>query len=146
DSQASPTIYLPLAQLPQPWMTLVVRAAGDPEGMIDPVTRAIVRVDPEIPVLDARTIEEWLDDSLPYQRASMPLLALFAGFALLLAGMGISSVLSYSVRRRVPEIGLRVALGARRADILWMVLGQGLRLALAGLLLGSLGALGLARL
>jgi len=146
DAHASPTLYVPLAQMPRPWMSLVVRGSSRPEEIVPAVTRAVRQVDAEQPVLDVMTLENLLDESLAHQRVSMLLLALFATFAVLLAGLGIYSVLSYAVRRRVPEIGLRVALGARRSDVLWMVLGQGLRLTLAGLAIGTLGAFGLTRL
>jgi len=144
--QPSPTIYVPLAQMPRPWMSVVVRTASPLTALMPAVAGAIREVDPEQPVLDVMTLESLLDDSLAHQRFSMLLLALFAGFALLLAGIGIYSVLSYAVRRRVQEIGIRVALGAQRSDVLWMVLGHGLRLTLAGLVIGTLGALGLGRL
>ena len=144
--QPSPTIYVPLGQMPRPWMSIVVRTPSQLAALMPAVTGAIREVDPEQPVLDVMTLEALLDDSLAHQRFSMLLLALFAGFALLLAGIGIYSVLSYAVRRRAQEIGIRVALGAQRSDVLWMVLGHGLRLTMAGLVIGTLGAVGLTRL
>jgi predicted permease len=146
DTQASPTLYVPLAQMPQTWMSVVVRGRPQSGDIVPAVTAAIRQVDAEQPVLEVMTLEAFMEDSLAHQRVSMLLLALFAGFAVLLAGLGIYSVLSYAVRRRAPEIGLRVALGARHSDILWIVLGHGLRLTLAGLAIGVLGALALTRL
>jgi putative ABC transport system permease protein len=144
--QPAPTVYAPLAQMPGPWMTLVVRPKTPLASLVPEVTGAVLQVDPEQPVTDVLTLEALTDDSLAHQRATMLLLAIFAAFALLLAGMGIYGVLTYAVRKRVPEIGIRLALGARRSDVLWMVLGHGLRITLAGLLLGALGAIALTRL
>jgi predicted permease len=142
----APTIYLPVGQEPRYTLQLVVRPKAPLATLATDVSGAIARVDPEQPVTDVMTLEALLDDSLAHQRATMLLLSLFAGFALLLAAIGIYSILSYSVRRRVPEIGLRVALGARRIDVLWMIVGNGLRLTGIGLALGAVGALAATRL
>ncbi|HET8946311.1 MAG TPA: ABC transporter permease, partial [Candidatus Polarisedimenticolia bacterium] len=142
----APTIYLPMAQNPQTYFSLVVRPKIPQPTLAADVSAAIAQVDPEQPVTDVMTLEALLEDSLAHQRTTMLLLSGFAVFALVLAAIGIYSVLSYSVRRRVPEIGLRVALGATRLDVLRMILGQGLRLTLIGLGIGAAGALAASRL
>jgi putative ABC transport system permease protein len=142
----APTIYVPMTQAPRPYMFLAVRPSAPLASTATDVAAAVAQVDAEQPVTDVMTLEALLEDSLAHQRTTMLLLSTFAGFALVLAAIGIYSVLSYAVRRRVPEIGLRVALGARRFDVLWMIVGQGLRLTLVGLLLGGVGALGATRL
>jgi predicted permease len=142
----APTIYQPMAQEPRSYMQLVVRPAAPLASAATDVAAAVAQVDAEQPVTDVMTLEALLESSLAHQETITLVLSTFAGFALLLAAIGIYSVLSYAVRRRVPEIGLRVALGARRLDVLWMIVGQGMRLTLLGLLLGGLGALGATRL
>jgi ABC-type antimicrobial peptide transport system permease subunit len=103
-------------------------------------------VDPELPVYGAQTLNDAVKASLEQRRFSMEIIALFALTALLLAALGIYGVISYIVSERTHEIGIRLALGARRADILRMVLRQGLSLAFAGAAVGLLGALIVARL
>jgi putative ABC transport system permease protein len=103
-------------------------------------------VDRQQPVLDVITMEDIVAGSLSHQRFNMLLLTAFSGLALLLAAIGIYSVLAYSVRRRMREIGVRMALGAQRADILHMVLYQGTKLALVGTGIGIAAAFGLTRL
>jgi putative ABC transport system permease protein len=141
----TPALYVPHTQLPRQWMDVVVRA-GRPLALLPSVAQTIRELDPELPLVDPKTLEAVVDESLAQARFAMTLLSTFAGFALLLAAIGIYSVLSYSVRRRMQEIGIRVALGARRWDILWLVVGHGLRLTLVGLVLGGVGALAVSRL
>src|SRR3989441_1079219 len=140
------TVYGPVAKNPGPWMSLVVRTAGKPASLVSAVTGAVREVDREQAGGDVGTMEEILGNSFSQRRFTMLLLAAFAGLALLLAAIGIYGVLSYAVRRRVQEIGIRVALGAQQADVLRLVVGQGLRLTLAGLAIGVVIALGLTRL
>ncbi len=137
--------YVPLAQVPRPWMSLAVRTSAKPGSVSAAVGRAVHAVDPEQPLVDVSTMEERLGESLSHQRFTMLLLASFAGLALVLAGVGIYSVLSYSVRRRNREIGIRMALGAQGADVIRMVVAQGMRPALAGLAIGIAGSLALGR-
>jgi putative ABC transport system permease protein len=140
------TLYAPVAQYPRPYLSLVVRTTAPPSTIVSAIANAVHEVDREQPVLDVITMDEILAGSLSHQRFNMLLLAAFSGLALLLAAIGIYSVLSYSVRRRVREIGVRMALGADRGDVLRMILGQGARLALIGAAIGILAAFGLTRL
>src|SRR4029077_293040 len=140
------TLYVPLAQQPTPYMSLVARTSSPPNMLISAISNAVHEVDREQPVVGVITMDDILADSLSHQRFNMLLLATFSGLALLLAAIGIYSVLAYSVRRRVQEIGVRMALGAQRRDILGLILGQGAKLALIGAGIGIAGALALTRL
>ncbi len=145
------TLYVPLAQLTPssggPWrsfpMTLVVRCASNPSSLVSAVTNAIRQVDSEVPVRDIFTMDELVATSLSQQRFTLLLLGAFAVLALMLAAIGIYSVLSYSVRRRVQEIGIRLALGARISDVLRMIVIEGMRPTLLGVTIGVVGALAL---
>jgi putative ABC transport system permease protein len=140
------TLYLPQAQYTVPYLSLVVRTTSQPTALSSALTAAVHELDREQPVRDVVTMDDILADSVSHQRFHMLMLAGFSGLALLLAAIGIYSVLSYSVRRRVREIGVRMALGAQRGDILRMILGQGTKLALIGAGIGVAGALALTRL
>jgi putative ABC transport system permease protein len=144
----STILYMPLAQISAPsvgWqsfpMTLVVRSATNPAGIVSAVTNAVHQVDREIPLRDILTMDELVTNSISQQRFNMLLLGAFAALALLLAAIGIYSVLSYSVKRRVQEIGIRLALGARIGDVLRMVIVEGMKPTLLGVVLGTVGAL-----
>jgi len=139
------TIYNALAQIHRTRMQLVVRTSAPPSSLVSAVTNAVHQVDPDEPVLKVETMEDVVDASLFQQRFSMLLLAAFAGLALLLAAVGIYSVLAFAVRRRVREIGIRMALGAQIGDVLRMVLYDGMRPALIGVGIGLAGALALGR-
>jgi len=140
------TLYVPMAQSARPFMTLVARTTTQPTALASAIVNAVHEVDREQPVLDVITMDEIVADSLSQQRFNMLLLGAFAGLALLLAAIGIYSVLSYSVRRRVREIGVRMALGAQRIDVLRLILGQGMRLTLIGIVIGVVAAFVLTRL
>lgn len=147
------TLYVPLAQVSAPvdggWnsfpMTLVVRSASNPSGLVSAVSNSIHSVDPEIPLKDILTMDDLVNNSMSQQRFNMLLLGAFAGLALLLAAIGIYSVLSYSVKRRVQEIGIRLALGARIGDVLRMVVVEGMKPTLLGVVVGIIGAFALGR-
>ncbi len=124
-------------------MILVVRSGSDPASMASAVTNAVHEVDREMPLRDVLAMDDLVANSTSQQRFNMLLLAAFAGLALLLAAVGIYSVLSYSVRRRVPEIGIRLALGARLSDVLGMVVIEGMKPTLLGVAVGAVGALAL---
>jgi ABC-type antimicrobial peptide transport system permease subunit len=122
-----------------------VRTSVEPAGLVAPVRREVYAVDPEQPVSNVQTMGEILGEESARRRVGMLLLATFAGLALLLASLGIYGVLSFFVAQHTQEIGVRLALGARPRSILALVLRKGMRLALAGLVLGLAGALLLTR-
>jgi putative ABC transport system permease protein len=131
----------------RPWrfLNLVVRTAGDPALLTQPITAVIRQLDSEQPVRNVATMDEIIANSLANDRFNMQLLAAFAGMAVLLAGVGIYSLLAYAVRRRTREIGIRTALGASLGDVVRMVLFEGLRPTLLGVAIGLAGALSVAR-
>ncbi len=147
------TVYWPLDQIFAPpseaWrsfpMSLAVRTGADPMSAVTAVTSAVHEVDPETPVTDVLSMNELISNSLSPQRSNMLLLAAFAALALVLTAVGIYSVLSYAVRRRVREIGIRMALGASHSDVLKMVVVDGIKPILLGVGLGLAIALGLGR-
>jgi predicted permease len=126
-------------------MTFAVRTSSDPASIAPAVTNAIREIDRDIPVMDVQTMEHYIATSLSQPRLNLLLLAAFAVLALTLAALGIYSVLSYSVKRRVQEIGIRLALGATLPDVLRMVVLEGMRPAALGVAIGVAGALALAR-
>jgi putative ABC transport system permease protein len=139
------TIYNALAQINRTRMRLVVHTNAPPSSLVSAVTNAVHQVDADEPVLKVETMEDVVDASLFQQRFSMLLLGAFAGLAVLLAAVGIYSVLAFAVRRRVREIGIRIALGAQIGDVLRMVLYDGMRPTLIGVGIGLAGALALGR-
>jgi predicted permease len=139
-------LYWPEAQLPWPFLSIAVRSASDPRALAGAVRKEVLAIDPAQPVYDVRTLEEIVSDSIARRRFSMELVVLFAAIALALAAAGIYGVFSYLISERRHEIGVRVALGASRARILRMVLGQSISLTLAGAAAGLAGAAALTRL
>jgi predicted permease len=140
-----PIVYLPMAQDYVPAATLQVRTTGNPESVVANVRSALQSLDPNLAITNVFTIEQILSQALWAARMGGILLALFGGLALVLSAVGVYGVLSYSVNQQTREIGLRMALGAQRGDVMRLILGQGLRLAVIGLGLGVLVALGLMR-
>jgi predicted permease len=148
-AEPEPTMYLPIAQFTYPDGILrdwVVRTNGDPARIASSVRSAIWQVDKNLPITRIRTMEEVRSLSLASQRMHLLLFGLFAALALALATIGIYGVLAYNVAQRTREIGIRLALGADGNAVLRLVVGQGMRLAALGILLGVIGALALTRL
>jgi putative ABC transport system permease protein len=145
DRQPEPEIYLPFAQRASRGMSLVVRTAGEPAAVMPLLRDVVGSLDPDLPVSQVATARELARASLASQRFLGSLLGAFAGLALLLAGVGLNGVIAFTVRQRVREIGIRLALGARPGDVLGAVLGRGLRLTAVGLAIGAGGALAAGR-
>ena len=147
DAEAAPTIYVPYSQ--NRWwrsMYLLVRASGDPSRLAPAVRTAVAAADPEVPLQEVRTLDGLMFESVAGPRFRAGLLGAFGVVALLLAGAGIYGVLSYTVNQRQRETGVRLALGARRGDIVRLIVRDGMRLALLGVALGVVLSLGLTRL
>jgi putative ABC transport system permease protein len=142
----SSLVYIPHRQDAWGSLTMVVRTAGDPAAITNAVQQAFRTVDKETPISNLQTLQKVWADSTVRQRFGAWMLGLFAGLALCLAGIGIYGVMSYSVTQRTHEIGIRIALGARRGDVLKLVLRRGAILTLLGLTLGLSAAFGLTRL
>jgi predicted permease len=138
-------LYYPVTQVPARTMALVLKTALVPQSIVGQVRGAVRAVDPEQPIADVRTMEEWIGRSLQTRRAPTALLAVFGAVALLLAAIGIYGVLAFGVTQRLREFGIRQALGADRRSILSLVLNQGLKTAGAGIALGVAAALVLTR-
>jgi len=138
-------LYVPYVRMPVPRMTLVLRTGPEPLGLAAAASAELRRVDSEQAVSGISTLEQLLSETVAQPRFNTWLLALFALLALLLASVGIYGVIAYAVTARTPEIGLRLALGARPRDVLRLVVGQGMKPVAAGLALGLIAALGLTR-
>lgn len=142
----TPQIYMPHAQFATHSLTFLVRAAGDPDTLAIPLRQAVFATDPEQPVYNVRPLEEIVAGTIAARRFGLWLLAAFGVGALLLAAAGIYGVMSYSVARRTSEFGIRIALGARSADVLRHALGDSLRMTVAGLAAGIVAALAASQL
>ena len=145
DTPVRPMVYWPHPQLAYSSMTLVIRTQGDPLSLAPAAQREIQAIDKDQPVSDVRSMNQWLAESAARARFSTFLLTLFAAIALVLSAVGLYGVMSYMVAQRTHEIGIRMALGARTRDVLKLIVGQGVLMALIGVAIGLIASLALTR-
>jgi predicted permease len=145
DADPRAQLYFSYRQVPRPFMALVIRTHGPSEPHLPAIRAALAEIDPALPLADVAPMERLIEDSVGQRRLAVVLLSIFAGLGLVLAATGIYGVMSYDVAQRVQELGVRMALGADRRDLLGMVLSRGARLAGIGVILGVLGSLALTR-
>jgi len=155
EQDSPPVMYIPVGQepngmvamgnrmLPSSW---AVRAAGEPAALARVLQQEVLRVDPDLPVARVMSMDRILAKSIARQNFNMILLGIFGGIALLLAGIGIYGVMSYTVQQRTNEMGIRIALGAGTSQLLGLVIGHGLMLAAGGVIIGLAASFGLTRL
>jgi putative ABC transport system permease protein len=145
DMTPMPRVYLPHAQDPVADMGVVLRAAAEPTTLTDTARGEVMKLDPAQPLSNVMTVDRMIRERTAPKRVMTAMMGVFAGIALLLAAVGLCAVMAYAVSQRTHEIGVRMALGAQSRDIVRLITGQGLKLTLAGLALGTVGAFALTR-
>jgi len=146
DTDTRMVVYYPHTQIRNGTLYVVARTSSDPASTISAIIHVVNTINPGVPVYDVATMEQRVQDSMARQRFAMTMLGGFAGFAMILAAIGIYGVMSFLVTQGTADIAIRVALGARRASILSLVFRQGVGLVLLGIVAGLIGALGFTRL
>ncbi|HUK53018.1 MAG TPA: ABC transporter permease, partial [Candidatus Binatia bacterium] len=148
DAAPNPVIYTPFAQSTEPYFTVTLRTGQAPENLAPSATRVVREMDPTIPVFNVQSMDQIIAESpsIFLRRSPAYLIAAFGGLGLLLAAVGLYSLLAYAVAQRRRELGIRMALGAQKRDVLRLIVGGGMHLALAGIGLGLAGALAASRL
>jgi putative ABC transport system permease protein len=146
DVEPRPEIYYHTNTNPPFGPVVVIRTTSDPLRLVAPARARVREIDHDLPITNVNTMQQLVAQSVAQRRFGMFLLGLFAVFAVLLAGVGIYGVMSYTVSQRTQEIGVRMALGARATDVLRMIVRNGMSLALTGVVIGLAGALALSRL
>ncbi|MEE8587274.1 MAG: FtsX-like permease family protein, partial [Acidobacteriota bacterium] len=146
ESSSRPIIYRPQLQSPWRYLRVLARASGNPEALAPAIRREIWSLDAALPINQVRTLEQVVSDFLLPQRSLAESLGVLSAGALILAAVGIYGLMAFFVSQRVREIGIRLALGAQRSDVLRLVVGRTLKLTALGLAIGLAGAFGLTRL
>lgn len=145
DGEVEQAVYLSYRQLPRSGMAVVLRSVLEPSSLTPALRTAVREVDPALPVFDVLPMEARLSNSVAHRRFNLALLGAFAALALALAGIGVYGVIAYLVTERTREVGIRMALGAQRSDVIRLFIKQGMTLALLGVALGLIGAFALRR-
>jgi putative ABC transport system permease protein len=153
DADTEPTAYYPCTQLPKSiepllgrYATFIVRSSESSASLLDSVRHAVAGIDSSVPIFAVKSMEEFLADAGSFRRLATSLIGLFAVLAVILAGIGLYGVMAYAVTQRTREIGIRMALGAKRGDVLRMIVVQGMRMGATGMASGIIGAVALSRL
>jgi ABC-type antimicrobial peptide transport system permease subunit len=146
DTDTRMVVYSSYTQQPSGYMFVVARTTGNAAQLANPVIEQVHGIDANVPIFDVATMTERVHDSVARQRFAMIMLGAFAGFAMILAAIGVYGVMSFLVTQGTPDIAIRMALGARRETILSLVFQQGMALALIGIVAGLAGAFCLTRL
>jgi len=146
DTEPKTEVYIPMLQAPRNVTFLVVRTAGDPMAVADAVRKTVQSLDAELPLAEVQTMDNVLESSIASRKLSLFLLVAFAALALVLAAIGLYGVMSFSVTQRTHEIGIRMALGAARGQVMRMIVGQAFKMVLIGMTAGVVLSLLSARL
>jgi putative ABC transport system permease protein len=147
ETQGREQVYIPYAQTPAvPWMNVAVRSTLPPASLLKAIEQEVRALDKDLPINNVRPLESYVADALAPTRFSLILMNVFGAVALALAAIGLYGVLAYAVSQRTQEFGIRLALGAQPHDVLALILKQGMKLALTGVLLGLISGVALTRL